>query len=90
VSDDQRLRLLEQKVTFIMKTLSLTAQKNGKAESRSLLRLFEEFATNDGATTTTLKDVAERAFAKPAEPTQSAPGPDGFPGDENEPIVSPV
>jgi len=90
VSDDQRLHLLEQKVTFIMKTLSLTAQKNGKAESRSLLRLFEEFATNDGATTTTLKDVAERAFAKPADRPQSAPGPDGFPGEETEPIVSPI
>jgi len=90
VSDDQRLHLLEQKVTFIMKTLYLTAQKNGKAESRSLLRLFEEFAADAGATTTTLKDVAERAFAKPADSPQSAPGPDGFSGEETEPGVSPI
>ena len=87
MSDDHRLRLLEQKVTFIMKTLSLTAQKNGKAESRSLLRLFEEFQKHDGTTATTLKEVAERSFAKPAQP---APGPDGFPGEETEPGVSPV
>jgi len=87
VSDDHRLRLLEQKVTFIMKTLSLTAQKNGKAESRSLLHLFEEHQSHDGTTATTLKEVAERSFAKPA---QSAPGPDGFPGDEDPAIVSPV
>ena len=90
MSDDQRLRLLEQKVMFIMKTLSLTAQKNGKAESRSLARLFEEFANDAGATTTTLKDVAERAFAKPADAPQSAPGPDGFSGEETEPVISPI
>jgi hypothetical protein len=90
VSDDQRLRVLEQKVLFIMKTLSLTAQKNGNAESRSLLQLFEEFQAHDGTTATTLKDVAERAFAKPADSPQSAPGPDGFSGEETEPGVSPI
>ena len=90
MSNDQRLHLLEQKVTFIMKMLSLTAQKNGKAESRSLLNLFEEFQKHDGTTATTLKEVAERSFAKPSESTQSAPGPDGFSGEENEPAISPI
>jgi|TARA_R110002020_G_scaffold45987_1_gene131100 hypothetical protein len=84
--------LLEQKVTFIMKTLSLTAQKNGKAESRSLLRLFEEFQKHDGTTATTLKEVAERSFAKPdpAQSTHTTSGPDGFSGEETEPAIGPV
>ncbi len=63
MSLDERVTALEQKVYFIMQTLSLTRQlPNGKTDARSLTALFKEMQNHVGETSQTLTEVAERAF----------------------------
>jgi hypothetical protein len=87
-SFEQRLKHIEQKVQFIMQTLSLTRRTpDGQTDSRSLTELFQEMHNHDGNTPQTFADVAQRAFtpegtgSQPPRP-QSADGPDGFPGED--------
>lgn len=77
------LRAIEEKLHFVMQTLSLTRQlPNGTQESRSLTALFEEMKAHDGTTSQTFADVAKRAFASPgdSEKSSESSGPDGFSG----------
>jgi hypothetical protein len=90
-----QLDLIEQKLHFIMQTLSLTRRTpNGQDESRSLTALFEEMQNHVGDAPPTLADVAQRAFAKPAGSPVGRPpnhtGPDrltGANGDEPSPTT---
>ena len=63
---EQRLRVVEQKIQFILHTLALTRKNNqtGATESRTFDTLFEE-AEKHGLDTTGLTDVARRAFTRP-------------------------
>jgi hypothetical protein len=84
-----RLALIEQKLQFIMQTLSLTRRSSdGSTDSRSLAALFQEMHTHVGTTPPTLADVAQRAFATdPGSPVARPPsrsGPDGFSGTDDD------
>jgi hypothetical protein len=79
---DERVAVLEQKVYFVMQTLSLTRQlPNGKTDARSLTALFKEMQNHGGKTSQTLTEVAERAFTggDDGRPDR-AEGPDGYSG----------
>jgi hypothetical protein len=87
-SFEQRLNHLEQKVGFVMQTLSLTRRKpDGQTDARSLTALFEEMHNHAGTDPQTFAQVAQRAFtpegtgSQPSRP-QSADGPDGFPRED--------
>jgi|TARA_R110002020_G_scaffold231886_1_gene443047 hypothetical protein len=71
---EKRLRVVEQKIQFILHTLALTRKNNqtGATESRTFDTLFEE-AEKHGLDTTGLTDVARRAFTRPPTDHEQPP-----------------
>ena len=78
---EQRLRVVEQKIQFILHTLALTRKNNqtGATESRTFGTLFEEAGTH-GLDTTNLSDVARSAFTRAPTDHEQPPAP---------PLISP-
>jgi hypothetical protein len=92
---EERLRTLEQKVRFIMQTLSLTRTNNttGQTDAQTFDTLFTE-AINRGMDPTTVADMARASLTRGAgrsvDPEtrpagggpRTDPYPDGFAGDD--------
>ena len=83
---DRRVELLEKKIDFTMNTLSVTRKDYvGTIVSQSFETLFQMAVKRDkdleSMDTSTGVDRTD-AGSTSAAPPQSAPGPDGFPGED--------